>query len=195
MLMHHDGQPLWTRRSLYGLLNQVRYLRKAGALSVQVTFLTPSTGSKGYEAAFENEFVFAKVGKLPVDDYLLDGNHVVATSDPRPWARQLNMLLAYAVFYNPLSLAADSVKFDSLWGYRMLHQMLGNLRPWKSLPRDLAWLFRLFRGPYERAAAPPESAIPIRLLPATSAPPNDSDSLTQLATTASAGGSDRVASA
>jgi radical SAM superfamily enzyme YgiQ (UPF0313 family) len=26
MMMHHDGQPLWTWRGLYGLLNQVRFL-------------------------------------------------------------------------------------------------------------------------------------------------------------------------
>jgi len=30
MMMHHDTQPLYTRGSPYGLLNQVRLLHKAG---------------------------------------------------------------------------------------------------------------------------------------------------------------------
>src|SRR5208282_4731139 len=30
MMMHHDGQPLASRGNLYGLLNQVKFLRKAG---------------------------------------------------------------------------------------------------------------------------------------------------------------------
>ena len=33
MMMHHDGQPLYTRGSHYGLLNQTHLLRKAGAVS------------------------------------------------------------------------------------------------------------------------------------------------------------------
>ena len=31
MMMHHDGQPLWSWRGLHGLLNQVRFLWQAGA--------------------------------------------------------------------------------------------------------------------------------------------------------------------
>src|SRR5205085_2319555 len=57
MMMHHDGQPLHTRGNLYGLLNQVRFLRRAGSVSLQVTILTPSVGSKGYEEPFESGMV------------------------------------------------------------------------------------------------------------------------------------------
>ncbi|MGA8031316.1 MAG: radical SAM protein, partial [Casimicrobiaceae bacterium] len=46
MMMHHDAQPLYSRGSDYGLLNQVELLRKAGAVSMQVLMLTPSPGSK-----------------------------------------------------------------------------------------------------------------------------------------------------
>src|SRR5262249_56922209 len=53
MMMHHDGQPLASRGNLYGLLNQVNFLRQSGSVSVQVTILTPSVGSKGYEEPFE----------------------------------------------------------------------------------------------------------------------------------------------
>ena len=49
MMMHHDAQPLYTRRNDYGLLNQIRLLRKAGAASIQILMLLPSAGSKWYE--------------------------------------------------------------------------------------------------------------------------------------------------
>jgi hypothetical protein len=35
MMMHHDTQPLVSRGSNYGLINQVRLLRKAGAVSLK----------------------------------------------------------------------------------------------------------------------------------------------------------------
>ncbi|GAH86659.1 unnamed protein product, partial [marine sediment metagenome] len=46
MMMHHDAQPLVTFRSQRGLVNQVRILRKAGAVGMQILMLTPATGSK-----------------------------------------------------------------------------------------------------------------------------------------------------
>jgi len=52
MMMHHDEQPLYTRGRPYGLLNQARLLRKAGAISLQVLMMTPATGSKLYAEAF-----------------------------------------------------------------------------------------------------------------------------------------------
>ena len=36
MMMYHEGQPFYSRGSLYGLVNQVDFLR-AGAISVQIT--------------------------------------------------------------------------------------------------------------------------------------------------------------
>src|SRR3954470_3196206 len=46
MMMHHDAQPLYSRGTTYGLLNQIKVLRKAGAVSLQVLMLTPAAGSK-----------------------------------------------------------------------------------------------------------------------------------------------------
>src|SRR5437762_4292780 len=79
MMMHHDGQPLVSRGNLYGLLNQVNFLRKAGSVSVQVTNLTPSVGSKSYEELFDNGLVLEQAGNQSVEDYQYDGNHCVAT--------------------------------------------------------------------------------------------------------------------
>ena len=66
MMMHHDSQPLYSRGSNYGLLNQVRLLRKAGAPSLQVLMITPSAGSKLYESTFASGQVFRTVGGRPV---------------------------------------------------------------------------------------------------------------------------------
>ena len=66
MMMHHDGQPLASRGNLYGLLNQVNFLRKSGSVSVQVTILTPSVGSKGYEEPYEKDMVIEQAGSESV---------------------------------------------------------------------------------------------------------------------------------
>ena len=163
MMMHHDGQPLWTRGNLYGLLNQTRFLRKCGAFSFQVTFLTPSVGSKGYEQPYNESMVFDRIGGGPIEDHLFDGNHCIATHDDRPWRKQLNMMLAYASFYNPLGLMRDLFRFDDLWSFRLIHQSLGCVRTVRSLPRELAWIRTLRRGPLERATAAPQPPVRFRL--------------------------------
>ena len=104
MLMHHDSQPLYTRKSSQGLLNQMRLLRKAGAVYTQVTMLTPSPGSKSYVEAHSSGLAFESVDGVAVEPRIGDGNHVVASRHPRPWTRQLNLLAAYVYFYNPLQL-------------------------------------------------------------------------------------------
>src|SRR5437016_9277564 len=103
MMMHHDGQPLASKGNLYGLLNQVNYLRKSGSVSVQVTILTPSVGSKGYEEPYEKGMVVEEANGHTVQDYQYDGNHCIATEAPAAWRMQLNMYLGYARFYNPLN--------------------------------------------------------------------------------------------
>src|SRR4029077_11041600 len=72
MMMHHDGQPLASRGNLYGLLNQAKFLRKSGSVSLQVTILTPSVGSKGYEEPFETGMVIDRAGSHQVEDYQYD---------------------------------------------------------------------------------------------------------------------------
>ena len=109
MLMHHDSQPLYTRKSRAGLLNQVGLLRKAGAVYVQIMMLTPSPGSKSYDEAYSSGLAFESVNQVPVEPRIVDGNHVVASRHARPWSRQLNLLAAYFYFYNPLRLLAALV--------------------------------------------------------------------------------------
>jgi radical SAM superfamily enzyme YgiQ (UPF0313 family) len=102
MMMHHDSQPLYTPGRTNGLLNQVRLLRKAGAISMQTLMLTPARGSKSFEDAYTSGLAYQAVGGLAVEPHILDGNYVVASRAPHPWRKQCNLLAAYLYFYNPL---------------------------------------------------------------------------------------------
>ena len=104
MLMHHDAQPLHTWRGNQGLLNQLRLLRKAGALYMQVLMLTPSPGSKSYESAFTSGLAYQSANGVPIEPWMTSGIHVIASRHPRPWIKQLNLLIGYLYFFNPLRL-------------------------------------------------------------------------------------------
>ena len=160
MMMHHDGQPLWTRRGMYGLLNQVQFLRKAGAPTCQVTLLTPWVGSNGYEQPFRDGFVLGQVGGQPIKDYQYDGNHCLATSDAYPWRRQINMLAGYVSFYNPINLLLALPRFDKVWADRILCQLVGMFGVAKSIYHSHGWLKRLISGPIERLVELPRSRFP-----------------------------------
>jgi radical SAM superfamily enzyme YgiQ (UPF0313 family) len=98
MMMHHDSQPLYTRHSDYGLLNQLRLLRKAGAVSIQVLMIVPSPGTKLYDSSFTSGQVFDRVGGRRVDPYMHDGNYVIASHHKQPWRKQFNLLAGYLYF-------------------------------------------------------------------------------------------------
>jgi radical SAM superfamily enzyme YgiQ (UPF0313 family) len=148
MMMHHDGQPLASKGNLYGLLNQVNYLRKSGSVSVQVTILTPSVGSKGYEEPYEKGMVIGQAGKNHLEDYHYDGNHCIATEDPNPWRKQINIYLAYASFYNPLNFVRAIANWrDPLWTYRVMYQAYGMAGLVRSVAQGWGWLSSLYRGP------------------------------------------------
>jgi Radical SAM superfamily len=46
MMMFHEGQPYYTRNALYGLYNQIKFLREAGAVSMQCTVHGPAVGTR-----------------------------------------------------------------------------------------------------------------------------------------------------
>jgi hypothetical protein len=93
-----------TRKSNYGLLNQLGTLRKSGALYTQVLMLTPSAGSKWYEDTYTSGLAFDTVDGQTIPPYMVDGNYVVASKHARPWLKQLNLLAGYAYFFNPVRL-------------------------------------------------------------------------------------------
>jgi hypothetical protein len=113
MMMHSDPQPLVTWKSNYGLLNQMRTLRKAGALYTQILMLTPSAGSKWYEDTYTSGLAFDSVNGQSIEPHIVDGNYVVASKHPRPWLKQLNLLAAYLYFFNPLRMLLALVHSQS----------------------------------------------------------------------------------
>ncbi len=160
MMMHHDGQPLMSRGNLYGLINQVNFLRKCGSGSIQVTILTPSVGSKGYEEPFEKGMVIEQAGNKKVEDYQFDGNHCVATEDPHPWRKQMNIFLAYASFYNPLNFARALADWKNpMWQYRVMYQMMGMYGMVKSVKAGWSWLWNLYKGPIKKTTSAPRRRL------------------------------------
>ncbi len=162
MMMHHDGQPLYSRGSLYGLLNQVSFLRKAGAQSIQVTALTPAVGTRSYEANFENGLVFETVGKRPLGQYQFDGNHVVASESRHPWRMQVNVLLAYASYYNPVNFVRTLVRpTNTLYMAGLGDQVVGMIGLVPTAFDSARWAFRLWRGPITRSTQPSGPTAPM----------------------------------
>jgi hypothetical protein len=136
MLIHHDTQPCYTRSNNYGLLNQVRVLRRAGAVNLQVFMLVPAPGSRNLESAYGSGNVFQSVNGMPVEPRHIDGNYVISSRHPRPWSKQLNLLLAYLYFYNPLRWFVSLVRPKSKIPFTDVPtwpppEALRNLPPWK----------------------------------------------------------------
>jgi radical SAM superfamily enzyme YgiQ (UPF0313 family) len=172
MMMHHDGQPLYSRGQLYGLLNQVQFLRRTGSVSVQVTNLIPSVGSKGYEEPYEKGLVIGQASDQPLQDYQYDGNHCIATDDPNPWQKQLNLYLAYASFYNPVNFTRDVVRWrDPLWSWRVAYQACGMAGLARSALQGWKWAWSLYRGPIQKLAEVPRPRLPVIALPAAAPAP------------------------
>jgi len=163
MMMHHDSQPLYTRRSDYGLLNQVRLLRKAGAVALQVLMITPSAGSKMYEETFTSEQVFDSVGGRKVRPHMYDGNYVIASGLKRPWRKQFNLLVGYLYFYNVVWLAVALLQPRSKLSLKPAGmQAIGMFGLIQTVRRTLGWAFRLMIGRIRRLTGPPASRIPMR---------------------------------
>jgi radical SAM superfamily enzyme YgiQ (UPF0313 family) len=162
MMMHHDGQPLYTRGRPYGLLNQAQILRDAGAVSFQVLMMTPATGSKLYEEAFTKRLAFRSVAGKRVEPHMTDANYVIASGEAKPWKKQLNLMLAYAFFYNPLRFMKALVLPKSrLYLADALAQLHGMWGLTQTVRRTVPWLLRLMGGRIERLTEPPASPVPV----------------------------------
>lgn len=167
MMMHHDAQPLYTRKSNYGLLNQVRLLRRAGAVSLQVLMLVPSPGSKVYHETYTSGQVFDRVGGRRVDPYMHDGNYVIASLHRRPWMKQINILVSYSYFYNPWWLILALLRKTKVGDKPASAQVFGMLGNIQNIRRTLGWAFRLMFMKVRRHAQPPRSAIPMQSVEGT----------------------------
>jgi radical SAM superfamily enzyme YgiQ (UPF0313 family) len=161
MMMHHDSQPLYSRKGDYGLLNQIKLLRKAGAVSLQVLMMTPSAGTKLYEGTFSGGQVLDRVGGRKVLPHMYDGNYVVASGHKRPWRKQLNLLMGYLYFYNPVWFVAALLRKTKVSHRAAGMQVVGMLGLTQSFRRTSGWALRLMFGKIERLEGPPQSALPM----------------------------------
>ncbi len=167
MMMHHDAQPLYTRKSDYGLLNQIKLLRQAGAVSVQVLMLVPAPGTKLYHETYTSGQVFDRVGGRRVDPYMHDGNYVIASHHKHPWKKQLNILASYLYFYNPWSLIVELGRKTKVGDKPASAQLLGMLGTTQNIRRTLGWAFRLMFRKIRRHTEPPKSPIPMQSVEGT----------------------------
>ncbi len=153
MMIHYDSQP-WTRNDgKLGLKETVKFLRDdCKSTSIQITYITPSIGSKSYNEHFNNKEVFKKVGDISVDDYLFDGNHVVATRDADAYKKQVELLKGYLMFYNPITLVKSIFRLNNTKSRYIdfMFRLLGNLAVLKSYLSYRKWLKNLKHGPIEK---------------------------------------------
>lgn len=164
MMMYHEGQPFYTPGSLYGLINQVHFLRKAGAISIQVTVHSPAVGTREVENTYNSGKVYESLGNYRVPESALDGNHVVVAGRHPSWLRQLHVLGGYATFYNPLNLfRAFRQDRSPLRFKRMYYQILGMLGTLWTAIMVLPYVARLLRSrPRFYPQMPSSSAVPVR---------------------------------
>ena len=163
MMIHHDGQPLYTPGNPYGLLNQVRLLRKAGAVSLHVFMLIPTVGSRIYEQAFTSGLAYESVGGRKVEQRMFDGNYVIQSAHKKPWQKQLNLMAAYAYFYNPLRLMGALIRPKSkVFLADAGLQLLGMWGLAQTTRRTLGWALRLMLGRIRRSTRAPAGPIPMR---------------------------------
>lgn len=164
MMMFHDGQPFRTRKTLYGISNQVDFLRRAGAVSVQITQHIPAVGTREFEKTYETGRVIRTLGSYEIPDSKFEGNHLLVAGSVPSWKRQLQWLGGYFTFYNPLNALRALRKDGSpLRWYRVGYQavgLLGALRTaWKTLPYALRLLVS---KPTYHTEAPPLTQVPVK---------------------------------
>jgi radical SAM superfamily enzyme YgiQ (UPF0313 family) len=164
MIMFHEGQPFYTPGSLYGLFNQVQFLWKAGAVSLQVTTHTPAVGTREFEKTYESGKVLRKVGAYHIPDSKKDGNHVIVAGAEPPWQKQVKLLGGYLCFYNPINLLRGLFVRSKLRRRRTGYQIVGFVATLWTALMETPYLFRLMTGKLVRHQAPPPlQTVPVRL--------------------------------
>ena len=163
MMMHHDGQPLRSRKDESGLLNQVRLLKKAGAVTLQVLMITPAPGSKSIEEVYSSGQVIDSAGGRTVMPHMHDGNYVLASTHPSPWRKQFSIMLAYMSFYNPFRMIHLMYSHKDRLNWKPVGaQVVGMWGLAYTIAHTFGWALRLMMGKITRLPQQPGSQIPMR---------------------------------
>ena len=163
MMMFHAGQPYHTPGALYGLYNQIKFLREAGAVSVQCTVHSPAVGTREQEAIYAKGGVLRSIGSYIIPESMYDGNHVMVVAGEAPWKRQVKLLGGYAAFYNPANLVRALKRHGSpLRRRRIRYQLAGMAAMIWTAAKMAPYILRLMTGKASYKREPGATAIEIR---------------------------------
>ena len=147
MMMFHEGQPYYTRNALYGLYNQIKFLREAGAVSVQCTVHGPAVGTREQEATYAKGGVLRGLGSYVIPESRFDGNHVIIATGEAAWKRQVKLIGGYAAFYNPVNLVRALKRDGSpLRRRRISYQLVGMAALLWTAAKMTPYILRLMTG-------------------------------------------------
>lgn len=164
MIMFHDGQPYYTPGSLYGLYNQMKFLREAGAVSAQCTAHSPAVGTREMESTYSRGRALAGLGGYTIPESMFDGNHVMVGGSEAEWKRQLKLLGGYAAFYNPVNFVRALKRDGSLLRRRRIgYQAVGMLATLWTAVKMTPYIVRLMtRKPRYHAGPLREARLEVR---------------------------------
>lgn len=157
MLMFHDGQPFYSAGSLYGLSNQMDFVRRAGAITAQCTVHIPAVGTREYEKTYRSGRVIKRLGGYEIRESSFDGNHVFVAGGEAAWKRQLQILGGYLAFYNPVNLlrAFRTRNRVSVRCRRANYQLIGMVACIWTATKIIPYALRLLIANRQYHAAPP----------------------------------------
>jgi hypothetical protein len=102
-----------------------------------------------------------RVGGRPIPEAYRDGNHVIETKRDDVSKRQLNLLAAYAAFYDPRHILKSFLEYgrDSVGRKRFVTQIWGSYGLVMTAVKTLPWIWQLKRGPVETIRAWPRHSV------------------------------------
>lgn len=164
MMIHHDDQPLWSRRpEQLGVINQAIQLFNMGAAGYHTTYITPSMGARNVETMFGEGNVIAEIGGQKLPEAFYDGNHVIASRHRHAWVRQVQLWLAYLAFYNPVHLGRTLLKDlrDRNNRRRFKWQIVGGSMILPSILKTLPFAISLASRNVKTHSATPSRCLPM----------------------------------
>jgi len=163
MIMFHEGQPYYTSGSLYGLYNQMKFLREAGAVTVQCTAHGPAVGTRERESTYSCGRVLAGLGGYTIPESMFDGNHVMVGGGEAAWKRQVKLIGGYLAFYNPMNFVRALKRDGSLLRRRRIgYQAVGMFATVWTAVKMAPYIVRLMtRKPRYHAGTPREATLKV----------------------------------